>query len=619
MVGDGVSSAIWPEIEGVSASCHMPSQHWSSVNRALAAKMSVGAALESARIARTIELGRALRDRAVLEVENESAKSELPFWKQGDDEVYTATAVSSRMALRRRPCVVDALETWWAAAQRTVSQGKTEMLCTSVSMHEYVRIFSLLFCDLTGGDEEEAHELVLEDWRRDAAGCEAMSREMFLDAVWELADTWTVGIEEDEYVAFLTGLYERVTVSPGLFWCQPIADANPLRRRASTAPESPLQRRASIAPESPLQASPEKGKPRKLMPQKRSPPRSHAAGPSALASKVPRRLATLPERTRPQPLLTEPAHQPPRRKLAKEAAVPEAFPEAVQEPRALEKRWRSRGSSAIAAKWHPTGAVPPNVWTPIPAVDAAAAPKQGRDRASPLPPARRRWQWLRQFVLRDTLKREEVVSRWQKTATQVRRRDGAEAGKRTAATSSVAASVWAPQHSSQDALAPHRLPPLAAAGPRPVRENGVFELVRNGSIRALLAAKPDAAMSRDRPVRENGVFELVRNGSIRTLLAAKPDAAMSRDRNHLGGRQGGGMLLRIPTSHNCLKLPGSRLQPADTSTRRQQKSGNHGQLHERRCAATTGRAAPSLLGAGGWAYRDLKFQWDPISNQLVSL
>lgn len=179
------------------------------------------------------------------------------------------------------------------------------------------------------------------------------------------------------------------------------------------------------------------------------------------------------------------------------------------------------------------------------------------------------------------------MSRWQKTATQVRRRDGAEAGKRTAATSSVAASVWAPQHSSQDALAPHRLPPLAAAGPRPVRENGVFELVRNGSIRA--------------------------------LLAAKPDAAMSRDRNHLGGRQGGGMLLRIPTSHNCLKPPGSRLQPADTSTRRQQKSGNHGQLHERRCAATTGRAAPSLLGAGGWAYRDLKFQWDPISNQLVSL
>ena len=39
---------------------------------------------------------------------------------------------------------------------------------------------------------------VASEWERDSIGQELMSREMFIDAVWEVADTWTRGVSEEE-------------------------------------------------------------------------------------------------------------------------------------------------------------------------------------------------------------------------------------------------------------------------------------------------------------------------------------------------------------------------------------------------------------------------------------
>ena len=49
-----------------------------------------------------------------------------------------------------------------------------------------------------------------EDFTSDAAGADSMSREQFMDAIYELCDLWTKSLEVSEYVAFLRRLFREV-------------------------------------------------------------------------------------------------------------------------------------------------------------------------------------------------------------------------------------------------------------------------------------------------------------------------------------------------------------------------------------------------------------------------
>ena len=50
-------------------------------------------------------------------------------------------------------------------------------------------------------DEEEAKSAVHEDWATDSRGKGYLTRDMFIDAVFELADVWTKTCEESEHVS----------------------------------------------------------------------------------------------------------------------------------------------------------------------------------------------------------------------------------------------------------------------------------------------------------------------------------------------------------------------------------------------------------------------------------
>ena len=50
-------------------------------------------------------------------------------------------------------------------------------------------------------DEAEAVESVRDDWQHDSGGADCLTREMFMDCVFELADVWTVGTDPADYTA----------------------------------------------------------------------------------------------------------------------------------------------------------------------------------------------------------------------------------------------------------------------------------------------------------------------------------------------------------------------------------------------------------------------------------
>lgn len=46
-------------------------------------------------------------------------------------------------------------------------------------------------------------------WEEDSHGRETLTRKRWLDSIFELADTWTVGVESLEYATFLRSLFDR--------------------------------------------------------------------------------------------------------------------------------------------------------------------------------------------------------------------------------------------------------------------------------------------------------------------------------------------------------------------------------------------------------------------------
>ena len=145
---------------------------------------------------------------AVLTVEEGKEKS-VPFWQQGDLDMYTEANLAKRYKLRHSPEVLEVLQMWWACAQRSMQSEKLEG--TVLARDDYVRICTKIYKAMIDNfDAAEAAEAAEQDWLQDSKGETELSRESFLDAMFELADVWTRTIEPEEYAAFMRDLFGYV-------------------------------------------------------------------------------------------------------------------------------------------------------------------------------------------------------------------------------------------------------------------------------------------------------------------------------------------------------------------------------------------------------------------------
>ena len=138
----------------------------------------------------------------------------LPFWMQGDERMCVDPAiVEKRSQLRSHPAIVDELQLWW----ETALHSRRETLLSdddgaqAICRSDYVALcLKLSKATLERWDRLEAKELATHEWDADCRGRLVMTRTPFMDAIFEMADLWTLTVEVDEHVALLRTLFKRV-------------------------------------------------------------------------------------------------------------------------------------------------------------------------------------------------------------------------------------------------------------------------------------------------------------------------------------------------------------------------------------------------------------------------
>ena len=149
----------------------------------------------------------------VMDANHAGTDKEPEFWRQGDTSMYTTDALRQRQALRKHPQVREVLQRFWHTAVVSLQLGKdavSEIPCLPYEGYAAM-MQSIYHTLLQAGDAEEADESILQDWLRDSQGHETITRELMMDALFELVDIWARGIGADEYTGWLDGLLDKVT------------------------------------------------------------------------------------------------------------------------------------------------------------------------------------------------------------------------------------------------------------------------------------------------------------------------------------------------------------------------------------------------------------------------
>ena len=168
------------------------SQRWQDVKHTVQFGQSATDLLEKNR---AHEAARAdIAEHLVLEVDSEEALAVVDKRLQGDAELHTVEMWEKRFALRRHKVVREELHKWWMAAlpalQSRVDEGQIH---PHMDKESYFRIYQLLFRAMAEREgepysDEEALASAAEDWASDSRDGHSVSRELFMDAIFQLAD-----------------------------------------------------------------------------------------------------------------------------------------------------------------------------------------------------------------------------------------------------------------------------------------------------------------------------------------------------------------------------------------------------------------------------------------------
>ena len=165
-------------------------------------------------------------DGVVMTVETVEEVAELHLWQQGDEQMYTLENVEKRYENRFN---VDLLQlvntTWWPTALRGAPidgwEGDVARTWTLPQPNHELMVINLVKA-LMDPDEtwswDEANQLAREAWESDSKGKGTLTRTLFCDSLFELADVWTTTVEGAEYVQFLRRLFDAIGVPPSQGW-----------------------------------------------------------------------------------------------------------------------------------------------------------------------------------------------------------------------------------------------------------------------------------------------------------------------------------------------------------------------------------------------------------------
>mmetsp|Transcript_76304 Transcript_76304/g.218257 ORF Transcript_76304/g.218257 Transcript_76304/m.218257 type:complete len:861 (+) Transcript_76304:563-3145(+) len=123
---------------------------------------------------------------------------------QGNTEMYSNDNQLKRSELKRSEKMRElAMHVWRSAANGHTTMDKEEFEVMITKFH--------ILMVPPGGNNQDLHELAEYEWEHDSQGKDYMSFEDFFTSLWQLVDTWTETVQEEEYVSF--GLSPSVCLS----------------------------------------------------------------------------------------------------------------------------------------------------------------------------------------------------------------------------------------------------------------------------------------------------------------------------------------------------------------------------------------------------------------------
>ncbi|TMW61108.1 hypothetical protein Poli38472_013571 [Pythium oligandrum] len=135
----------------------------------------------------------------------------VSYRKQGNQQLYSDENLRKRQRLLEDKQVVAAITRFWDTFPH-IRLGHQYL-----EKRDYLDVFLKFYKALVAPSEfsmAEARKIVERDWERDVGDGEiSMSKALFVRALFEVADIWTVGIGAEIYVSFLTKLFDRVTMT----------------------------------------------------------------------------------------------------------------------------------------------------------------------------------------------------------------------------------------------------------------------------------------------------------------------------------------------------------------------------------------------------------------------
>jgi len=166
-------------------------------------------------------VGMPLQSQRRREKSRERPASAASLWHHAS--LHTPAALRARAALRHHRKVLDALDLWWATAVNSMrAAGRKEgavnnvraeegAVVLAICEEEYIQVSKKIYkAMIQPYDEAEAEANARCEWRDDTRGASALPCEGFKDALFELADLWTAGIDAVEYAVFLLQLFHRI-------------------------------------------------------------------------------------------------------------------------------------------------------------------------------------------------------------------------------------------------------------------------------------------------------------------------------------------------------------------------------------------------------------------------
>lgn len=173
------------------------------------------------------------------------------YHEQGS-AVTHAKNLAARRKLAQQPAIAKAVYKFWQTAGLRDEQKMDR--ATYVAIYE--RVSRALGVTARADPADVSRKLAEDDWARDMRAhqlseASGMPLDAFCAGLFELADVWTAGADETEYVCFLGKLYRRITRIVGvervLRQSLPAALLDGGARRNSARPAAPDVRRLDLA------------------------------------------------------------------------------------------------------------------------------------------------------------------------------------------------------------------------------------------------------------------------------------------------------------------------------------------------------------------------------------